>query len=125
MERVVEDQISSSINHIKNLTLLTSSKYKELKRQVTVSEWTNTVPLKKSLNAQPIGTKRKRRPNLIWIDGLEKDLLVLRTKNWKTLARRRLTYRKGFLRNPRSTLGCRVTKKEGRKENPSYLYGNI
>ncbi|GFW81267.1 uncharacterized protein TNCV_376151 [Trichonephila clavipes] len=36
------------------------------------------------------GMRRKGRPNLRWIDGLEKDLLVLRTKNWKTLAGRRL-----------------------------------
>ncbi|GFT69114.1 uncharacterized protein TNCV_3905011 [Trichonephila clavipes] len=41
-------------------------------------------------NAQPIGTRRKGRPSLRWIGGLEKDLLVLRTKNWRTLARTRL-----------------------------------
>ncbi|GFV95449.1 hypothetical protein TNCV_4574511 [Trichonephila clavipes] len=44
-----EDQILSSINPIKNLTLLTSSKYNELNGQVTLSEWTKTAPLKKSL----------------------------------------------------------------------------
>ncbi|GFW19655.1 uncharacterized protein TNCV_1605461 [Trichonephila clavipes] len=42
----------------------------------------------KVFNAQPIGTRRESRPNLRWIDGLEKYLLVLRTKNWRTLARR-------------------------------------
>ncbi|GFX59530.1 uncharacterized protein TNCV_2034581 [Trichonephila clavipes] len=31
---------------------------------------------KKVFSAQPIGTRRKGRPNLRWIDGLEKDLLV-------------------------------------------------
>ncbi|GFU50825.1 uncharacterized protein TNCV_2495291 [Trichonephila clavipes] len=36
---------------------------------------------KKVFNVQPIDTRRKSRPNLRWIDGLEKDLLVLRTKN--------------------------------------------
>ncbi|GFW12555.1 uncharacterized protein TNCV_818071 [Trichonephila clavipes] len=30
--------------------------------------------------AQPIGTRRKGRPNFRWIDGLEKDLLDLRTR---------------------------------------------
>ncbi|GFT51388.1 uncharacterized protein TNCV_4955021 [Trichonephila clavipes] len=40
----------------------------------------------KVFTAQPIGIQRKGRPNLRWIDGLEKDLLVLRTKNLKTLA---------------------------------------
>ncbi|GFW31266.1 hypothetical protein TNCV_2578471 [Trichonephila clavipes] len=38
MEHGEEDQIQSSINHIKNLTLLTSSKYNELNGQVTLSE---------------------------------------------------------------------------------------
>ncbi|GFU13181.1 uncharacterized protein TNCV_1445821 [Trichonephila clavipes] len=41
---------------------------------------------KKVYNAQPIRTRRKGRPNLRGIDGLEKYLLVLRTKNWRTLA---------------------------------------
>ncbi|GFX25422.1 uncharacterized protein TNCV_1424061 [Trichonephila clavipes] len=49
---------------------------------------------KKDFNAQPIGTWRKVRPNLRWIDGIEKDLLVLRTKNWKTLAGRRLAWKR-------------------------------
>ncbi|GFU08027.1 uncharacterized protein TNCV_1527661 [Trichonephila clavipes] len=44
-------------------------------------------------NAQPIGTRRKGRPNLRWIAGLEKDLLVLRTENWRTLAGRRLVWK--------------------------------
>ncbi|GFS52608.1 uncharacterized protein TNCV_4852351 [Trichonephila clavipes] len=48
---------------------------------------------KKVFNAQPIGTQRRGRPNL-WIDGIEKDLLVLRTKNWRTLARRRLAWKR-------------------------------
>ncbi|GFT79380.1 uncharacterized protein TNCV_604031 [Trichonephila clavipes] len=45
---------------------------------------------KKVCNAQ----RRKDRPNLRWIDGLEKDLLVLRTRNWRTLAGRRLTWKR-------------------------------
>ncbi|GFV08339.1 uncharacterized protein TNCV_327731 [Trichonephila clavipes] len=98
MERGEEDKISSSINHIKYLTSLTSSKYNELNWQVTFSEWTKTAPLKKVLNTQPIGKRRKGRPNLRWIDGLEKDLLVLRTKKWRTLAERTLAWKK-FLEN--------------------------
>ncbi|GFW26913.1 uncharacterized protein TNCV_1377551 [Trichonephila clavipes] len=45
---------------------------------------------KKVFNAQPIGKRRKGRPNLRWIDGLEKDLLVLRTRNWRILSGRLL-----------------------------------
>ncbi|GFU19559.1 hypothetical protein TNCV_21331 [Trichonephila clavipes] len=90
MERGKEDKISSSIKHIKNLTSLTSSKYKELNGQVTFPEWTKTAPVKKVFNAQPIGTRIKGRPNFKWIDDLEKDLLVLRTKTWRKLAGRRL-----------------------------------
>ncbi|GFW25563.1 uncharacterized protein TNCV_1308241 [Trichonephila clavipes] len=41
-------------------------------------------------NVQPIGTRRKGRSNLRWINDLEKELLVLRTKNWRTVAGRRL-----------------------------------
>ncbi|GFV42744.1 uncharacterized protein TNCV_840991 [Trichonephila clavipes] len=36
---------------------------------------------KKVFNAQPIALRRKGRPNHRWIDGPEKDLLVLRTEN--------------------------------------------
>ncbi|GFT51396.1 hypothetical protein TNCV_4955081 [Trichonephila clavipes] len=32
--------------------------------------------------------------NLRWIDGPEKDLLVLRTTNWRTLAGRRLAWKR-------------------------------
>ncbi|GFW78705.1 hypothetical protein TNCV_4261281 [Trichonephila clavipes] len=44
----------------------------------------------KVFNAQPIVTWRNSMRNLTYIDGLEKDILVLRTKNWRTLAERRL-----------------------------------
>ncbi|GFV62963.1 uncharacterized protein TNCV_3177561 [Trichonephila clavipes] len=45
-------------------------------------------------NAQPIGTRRKGKPNLQWIVSLGKGLLVLRTKNWRTLARKRLAWKR-------------------------------
>ncbi|GFV90152.1 uncharacterized protein TNCV_4378681 [Trichonephila clavipes] len=49
---------------------------------------------KKVFNAQPIGPRRKSRPNLRWIDGLEKYFLVLRIRNWRTLAGRRQPWKK-------------------------------
>ncbi|GFY07172.1 uncharacterized protein TNCV_277191 [Trichonephila clavipes] len=49
---------------------------------------------KKVFNAQPMGTRRKDRPNLKWIDDLEKKLLVLSTINWRTLARRRQCWKR-------------------------------
>ncbi|GFV74086.1 uncharacterized protein TNCV_4509931 [Trichonephila clavipes] len=49
---------------------------------------------KKVINAQRIGTRRKGRSNLRWFDGPEKYLLVLGTKNWRTLARRRLAWKR-------------------------------
>ncbi|GFX83502.1 uncharacterized protein TNCV_324511 [Trichonephila clavipes] len=67
-------------------------------------------PTKKVFNARPIGTRRKGRQNLRWIDDLEKYLLVLRTRNWITLAGRRLDWKR-----PRPTLGCHVTE-GGRKD---------
>ncbi|GFV80687.1 hypothetical protein TNCV_4618491 [Trichonephila clavipes] len=44
---------------------------------------------KKIFNAQPTGTRRRGRPNLKLIDGLEKDILVLRTWNWITLKKKK------------------------------------
>ncbi|GFV02869.1 hypothetical protein TNCV_3609981 [Trichonephila clavipes] len=56
---------------------------------------------KKVYNAQPIDPRRKGRPNLRWIYILEKDLIVMRIKNWRTLAGRRLRPGKGLLGRPR------------------------
>ncbi|GFW89367.1 hypothetical protein TNCV_3966571 [Trichonephila clavipes] len=58
MKRGEEDQISSSITHIKNMTSLTS-KYNELNGQITLSEWTNTTPLKKSLMPNQLAHGKK------------------------------------------------------------------
>ncbi|GFW05751.1 uncharacterized protein TNCV_4627601 [Trichonephila clavipes] len=49
---------------------------------------------KKDFNGKPIGTRRKGSPNFRWIDGLENCLLLLRTKNWRTLARRRMAWKR-------------------------------
>ncbi|GFV32755.1 hypothetical protein TNCV_3312361 [Trichonephila clavipes] len=49
---------------------------------------------KKVFNAQRTGTWRRGRSNLRWIDGLEKDHLVLKTKKWRTLAGRKLAWRR-------------------------------
>ncbi|GFY30549.1 uncharacterized protein TNCV_3523121 [Trichonephila clavipes] len=49
---------------------------------------------KKVFNAQPIGTRREGRPNLRRIHGLEKHLLVLRTRSWRTLAGKRLAWKR-------------------------------
>ncbi|GFW87643.1 hypothetical protein TNCV_4486081 [Trichonephila clavipes] len=49
---------------------------------------------KKVFNAQPIGTRRKGRLNLRWSDGLEKDLPVLRTRDWRIPAGIRLSWKK-------------------------------
>ncbi|GFW25359.1 uncharacterized protein TNCV_5089241 [Trichonephila clavipes] len=68
---------------------------------------------KKFFNAQPIGTRRKRRPNLRRIDDLKNDLLVLRTRNWRTLAGRRLSWKR-LLEKANSILSCRAAE-EGRK----------
>ncbi|GFW50936.1 hypothetical protein TNCV_3592181 [Trichonephila clavipes] len=49
---------------------------------------------KKSLQCPTNCTWRKVKPKFRWIDGPEKDLLDLRTKNWRTLAGRRLTWKR-------------------------------
>ncbi|GFV67619.1 hypothetical protein TNCV_4622991 [Trichonephila clavipes] len=66
--------------------------------------------------AQPTVTRKKGRPNLRLIDGMEKNLLVLRIKNWRTHTNQQEEGwpGKGFLRRARPTLGCRATE-EGRR----------
>ncbi|GFS56833.1 uncharacterized protein TNCV_2222401 [Trichonephila clavipes] len=103
-----------------NLELYQSYKESEIVNFIKIQriKWTGHVvrmdenrTTEKVFKIQPTGTRRKGRTNLRWIDGLEKDLLVLRTKNWRTLARRMLACGKGFLRTPRPTLSCRLTEK--------------
>lgn len=43
--------------------------------------------------ARPTGTRARGRPNLRWVDCLERDLTILRVKNWKTMAKRRTAWR--------------------------------
>ncbi|GFW45160.1 uncharacterized protein TNCV_716621 [Trichonephila clavipes] len=71
----------------------------------------------KVFNAQAIGTWKKGRSDLRWIDGLEKYPIVLRTKNWRTLAERRLAW-KTLLEKAKAHLRLRATE-EDRKEAPS------
>ncbi|GFV19596.1 hypothetical protein TNCV_478221 [Trichonephila clavipes] len=47
------------------------------------------------------------RPNLRWIDVLEKDILVLGTKNWN---KKKAGLEKVFLRRPRPTLSFLATE---------------
>ncbi|GFS56645.1 uncharacterized protein TNCV_1852961 [Trichonephila clavipes] len=68
---------------------------------------------KKIFNAQPIGKRRKGRPNLRWIDGLEKDLLILRTRDWRTVEGRRLA-QKRLLEKAKTNPGLSCYR--GRKE---------
>ncbi|GFY00574.1 uncharacterized protein TNCV_2139711 [Trichonephila clavipes] len=49
---------------------------------------------KKVFDAQPMSTRRKGRQNFGWIDGLEKNRLVLRTRRWRIPARRRLDWKR-------------------------------
>ncbi|PRD21720.1 UNVERIFIED_CONTAM: hypothetical protein NCL1_51000 [Trichonephila clavipes] len=69
---------------------------------------------KKVFNAKPIGTRRKNKPNLNWIDGLEKDLLVLRTRDWRTLVGKRLTWKR-FLEKVKTLPG--LSSHWGKKES--------
>ncbi|GFU80602.1 uncharacterized protein TNCV_534761 [Trichonephila clavipes] len=70
---------------------------------------------RKVFSAQLIGTRRKGRPNLRWIYGLEKALLVWRTKNFRTLARKRLAWK----RTRKDKDHLRQSSHGGRKESYS------
>ncbi|GFT74347.1 hypothetical protein TNCV_539071 [Trichonephila clavipes] len=69
---------------------------------------------KKVFNAQPIDTRRKGKQNLRRNDSLEKYILVLRTKNWRTSG-------KSFLRRLMPILGCLATE-EGSLYKQSSLF---
>jgi hypothetical protein len=43
-------------------------------------------PTKKLMLGKPDGTRRRGRPKLRWIDGLEKDLHSISIRNWKNIA---------------------------------------
>ncbi|GFV90888.1 hypothetical protein TNCV_2324571 [Trichonephila clavipes] len=53
--------------------------------------------------------KERAGQTLEGLDSLEKGIIVLTTKNWRTLAGRKLAWKRLLLRRPRSTLGCRAT----------------
>ncbi|GFX15395.1 uncharacterized protein TNCV_3303241 [Trichonephila clavipes] len=68
---------------------------------------------KKSSIPNQLATRRKSRPNLRWINILEKHLLVLRAKSRRTLAGRRL-FRKRLLEKAKAHPGLSSHRK--RKE---------
>ncbi|GFS76469.1 uncharacterized protein TNCV_1620921 [Trichonephila clavipes] len=105
-----EDRISSSIT-LKESNIVNFIKLERIKWAGQVVRMDDDRTTKKAFNAQPISTQRKGRPNLRWIDVLEKDLLVLRTKNWENTNRKMVGLSgKGFFRRPRPTLGCRAVE---------------
>jgi hypothetical protein len=62
-------------------------------------------PTKKLMLEKPDGTRRRGRPKLRWIDGLEKYLHNISIRHWKNIALGRSRWRL-FLSRPRPTLGC-------------------
>jgi hypothetical protein len=51
-------------------------------------------PTKKLMLGKPDGTRRRGRPKLRWIDGLEKDLHNISIRNWKNVAIDRSRWRR-------------------------------
>ncbi|GFW83497.1 hypothetical protein TNCV_4589981 [Trichonephila clavipes] len=75
---------------------------------------------KKVFNVEPIGTRGKGRPNLRWVDGLDKDLLVSGLGIRELLAGRSW-HGKGFLRRPRPNLGCRILTRRGQLSSGRFI----
>ena len=42
--------------------------------------------LKEIFSAKPLNTRRRGRPKLRWVDAVEEDCFVLKTRNWRSLA---------------------------------------
>ncbi|GFT02228.1 uncharacterized protein TNCV_84821 [Trichonephila clavipes] len=87
-----KDELRKGLRINEKSTSLTSSKLKKFHSGHVVRMDEDCIT-KKFFNAQPTGTWRKGRPNLRCIDDLKKDL-VLSTKNWRTLAGRRLVWKR-------------------------------
>ncbi|GFX33777.1 uncharacterized protein TNCV_3961861 [Trichonephila clavipes] len=68
---------------------------------------------KKVFKVQPIGTRRKGRPNHRWIDGPEKDLPVMKTRNRRTLSGKWLVWKR-LLEKAKAHpgLSCRLGRKD-------------
>ncbi|GFT01944.1 hypothetical protein TNCV_3056871 [Trichonephila clavipes] len=58
---------------------------------------------KKIFLAKPMGNRPQSRPLLRWNDCVEKDLKILKVKNWKTVAKSRDVWRR-----PGPTQGCQA-----------------
>ncbi|PRD28990.1 UNVERIFIED_CONTAM: hypothetical protein NCL1_30767 [Trichonephila clavipes] len=123
MSRADENMENGTWQRISNFKLYQSYKESDIVNCIKIQriKWLGHVvrtdensTTKNVFNAQTIGTRRKDWSNLRWIDGLEKDLQVLRTKNWRTLVGRRLAWKR-LLEKAKTTLGRRATE-EGRKD---------
>ncbi|GFU81872.1 uncharacterized protein TNCV_2536811 [Trichonephila clavipes] len=68
---------------------------------------------KKFFNGQPIGTRTNGWLNLRWNDDLKKDLLVLRTKKWRTHKQEEGWPGKGFFRCQDPPWAVQPLRKEG------------
>ncbi|GFT52267.1 hypothetical protein TNCV_9011 [Trichonephila clavipes] len=62
---------------------------------------------KKIFLAKPMGNRPRGRPTLRWIDCVEKDLNILKVKNWKTVAKSRDAWIK-VLEKAMPFQGCRT-----------------
>ncbi|GFY28580.1 hypothetical protein TNCV_4150111 [Trichonephila clavipes] len=78
---------------MKNLTSLTSSEFNELNRHAMLSEWTKTAPLKMSSMPNQLEHGEKTGQTLDEFIAWKKSL-SMRTKNWRTLAGRKLAWKK-------------------------------
>ncbi|GFW85955.1 hypothetical protein TNCV_1967631 [Trichonephila clavipes] len=47
-----------------------------------------------SINYRPFGTRTRGRPKLRWADCVEDNFKVLRVTNWRTVAKRRLEWKR-------------------------------
>ncbi|GFW37604.1 hypothetical protein TNCV_4028001 [Trichonephila clavipes] len=78
---------------------------------------------KKIFLAMPMGNSPRADSPLRWIDCVEKDLKILRVKNWKKFLKVEMSG-KDFWR-PGSTQGCRAIKEDVLKHNFSTHFNYV
>ncbi|GFV15811.1 hypothetical protein TNCV_987941 [Trichonephila clavipes] len=67
---------------------------------------------KKIFQAKPMGYRPRGRSSLRWSDCVEKDLKILKVKNWKIVAKIRDAWRENFWKRPEPTQGCQAIEDE-------------
>ncbi|GFS82931.1 hypothetical protein TNCV_1568171 [Trichonephila clavipes] len=112
-KRVVPSRHGSTLNSRRATSLLVRLVEEEerLKWAGHLARMNEDRSYKKIFLAKPMGNRPRRRLPLRWIDCVEKDINILKVKNWKTVTKSRDAWRK-LLEKARTHPGLRAIEEE-------------